>query len=179
MSLVHRILTIREPWASLAAYGIKKYETRSVPTKYRGLVFIHAGLYVDAACREKAEQHRQALFDHGLDLTSKPDWESRLPRGAVIGAALITASMSCEELSEQGKLSAIESTLGDYGPERYAWQLESPVYFQRPVMGWSGVLGLREMRGDLLERCVEQIHRSANTLQQGSLLAGACATEAA
>lgn len=37
-----KALTIWQPWASLLAYGAKKYETRSWSTKYRGPIAIHA-----------------------------------------------------------------------------------------------------------------------------------------
>lgn len=39
-----RVLTLREPWASLIGEKIKVIETRSWPTKYRGELYIHAGL---------------------------------------------------------------------------------------------------------------------------------------
>ncbi len=38
-----RVLTVRQPWATLIATGRKRIETRSMPTKYRGPVLIHAG----------------------------------------------------------------------------------------------------------------------------------------
>lgn len=39
-----KVITIREPWASLIGVKIKKIETRSWYTKYRGELYIHAGL---------------------------------------------------------------------------------------------------------------------------------------
>lgn len=46
-----KALTIHQPWASLIAYGFKRFETRGWRTNYRGLVAIHAGKWVDqAAC---------------------------------------------------------------------------------------------------------------------------------
>jgi activating signal cointegrator 1 len=38
-----KALTIRQPWASLIAAGIKTVETRSRRTNYRGPIVIHAG----------------------------------------------------------------------------------------------------------------------------------------
>lgn len=38
-----RALTIRQPWASLIAAGVKTIETRSWATSYRGSMLIHAG----------------------------------------------------------------------------------------------------------------------------------------
>lgn len=38
-----KALTIRQPWASLIAHGVKTIETRSWSTEYRGPLAIHAG----------------------------------------------------------------------------------------------------------------------------------------
>ena len=38
-----RVLTVRQPWASLIALGVKRLEVRSWATRYRGLVAVHAG----------------------------------------------------------------------------------------------------------------------------------------
>jgi hypothetical protein len=42
-----RILTVRQPFAGLLAGGVKSVELRSRPTRYRGLVAIHAALRRD------------------------------------------------------------------------------------------------------------------------------------
>ena len=42
-----RVITLKQPWATLVAEGIKKYEFRSWKTKYRGKILIHAGAGVD------------------------------------------------------------------------------------------------------------------------------------
>lgn len=41
-----KALTIRQPWATLIALGVKTIETRSWRTNYRGPLAIHAGLRV-------------------------------------------------------------------------------------------------------------------------------------
>lgn len=48
-----KVITLKQPWATLVAEGIKKYEFRSWKTKYRGKVLIHAGAGV-----EKKEMER-------------------------------------------------------------------------------------------------------------------------
>lgn len=42
-----KVITLKQPWATLVAEGIKKYEFRSWKTKYRGKVLIHAGAGLD------------------------------------------------------------------------------------------------------------------------------------
>lgn len=45
-----KVITIRQPWASLIANGYKEYEFRSWQTKYRGPLLIHAGQGLDKEC---------------------------------------------------------------------------------------------------------------------------------
>ena len=42
-----KVLTLKQPWATLVAEGIKKYEFRTWKTNYHGKVLIHAGEGVD------------------------------------------------------------------------------------------------------------------------------------
>lgn len=48
-----KVLTIKQPYASLIAYGIKKYEFRSWRTKYRGDILIQASKSVDKKAMEE------------------------------------------------------------------------------------------------------------------------------
>ena len=48
-----KVLTLKQPWATLVAEGIKKYEFRSWETKYRGKILIHAGTGIDKKELEK------------------------------------------------------------------------------------------------------------------------------
>ena len=50
-----KVLTLRQPWATLVAEGIKKYEFRSWKTNYRGKVLIHAGTVIDKDDMKKYE----------------------------------------------------------------------------------------------------------------------------
>ena len=42
-----KVLTLKQPYASLIAAGLKKYEFRSWKTNYRGTILIHAGSGID------------------------------------------------------------------------------------------------------------------------------------
>lgn len=48
-----KVLTLKQPWASLVAEGIKKYEFRTWKTNYRGKILIHAGAGIDKKEMEK------------------------------------------------------------------------------------------------------------------------------
>lgn len=48
-----KVITIREPFATLIAEGYKEYEFRTWKTKYRGEILIHAGKGIDRAAMKK------------------------------------------------------------------------------------------------------------------------------
>lgn len=50
-----KIITIKQPWATLIREGIKKYEFRSWKTNYRGEVYIHAGKGIDKQAMKRFE----------------------------------------------------------------------------------------------------------------------------
>ena len=59
-----KALTLKQPWATLVAEGIKKYEFRSWKTNYRGKVLIHAGAGID-------KQEMKRFENMNLDFPSK------------------------------------------------------------------------------------------------------------
>lgn len=50
-----KAITIKQPFASLIAAGVKEYEFRTWKTKYRGEILIHAGKGVDKKAMKKWE----------------------------------------------------------------------------------------------------------------------------
>ena len=50
-----KCITIKQPYASLIANGYKKYEFRTWRTKYRGEIYIHAGLGIDKEAMKRFE----------------------------------------------------------------------------------------------------------------------------
>ena len=50
-----KVITIKQPFATLIAEGYKKYEFRTWKTKYRGEILIHAGKGVDKSVMKRFE----------------------------------------------------------------------------------------------------------------------------
>ncbi len=48
-----KVITIKQPFATLIAEGIKEYEFRTWKTKYRGEILIHAGKGIDKKAMER------------------------------------------------------------------------------------------------------------------------------
>lgn len=52
-----KVITIKQPFASLIAEGLKEYEFRTWKTKYRGKILIHAGKSIDKEAMKKFEKY--------------------------------------------------------------------------------------------------------------------------
>ena len=52
-----KVITIKQPWATLIAEGLKEYEFRTWNTKYRGDILIHAGKSIDKKAMERFKSY--------------------------------------------------------------------------------------------------------------------------
>lgn len=48
-----KVITLKQPWATLVAENIKKYEFRTWKYNYRGEILIHAGVGIDMDAMKK------------------------------------------------------------------------------------------------------------------------------
>lgn len=106
--------------------GIKTIETRSWGTQYRGPILIHASL-------GKAGN----IFADEIPFKKYiPDFRN-LPFGAIIGQATISDVIKVEDLGMNdeliNRLTMEEKAFGDYSKGRYAWILEEPEQFNKPI----------------------------------------------
>lgn len=52
-----RVITLKQPWASLVANGLKIYEFRNMNYSYRGKILIHAGKGVDREALKRVKEY--------------------------------------------------------------------------------------------------------------------------
>lgn len=106
-----KVLTIKQPFATLIAEGLKEYEFRTWKTKYRGEVLIHAGKEIDKKAMEK--------YKH-LNLT--------YPTGCIIAKATITDCVKIDDNARKmlsSKNSIIYSSIiEDSNCNGYGFRLE-------------------------------------------------------
>ena len=77
-----RVLTLWQPWATLFAYDVKKFETRPSPTRHTGQYLIHAAARpISGEIREKCEHPD---FLEILQKIGFSSWQD-LPFGAIVG----------------------------------------------------------------------------------------------
>ena len=120
-----KVLTIKEPWATLIIDGYKKYEFRSWKVNYRGKILIHAGMSCD-------EDMLERFKDYNLECN----------KGAIIGEAdLVDCIKVTKEFNQE--LRDIDPIV--YGRsnhvETYAWKLDNIIKYEKPIY-IKGKLGL-------------------------------------
>lgn len=54
--MIMRVITLKQPWASLVAEGLKEYEFRNMKYSYRGKILIHAGKGIDKEAMERVKK---------------------------------------------------------------------------------------------------------------------------
>lgn len=76
-----KVISIKQPFATLIIEGYKEYEFRTWKTKYRGPIYIHASLGIDKSVMEKYK-----------------DLNLEYPSGCIIGKATLN---DCLEINDE------------------------------------------------------------------------------
>ena len=103
-----KVLSIREPYASLIKLKIKTIETRSFNTNYRGELYIHASL-------------SKSNVDDELSKLFTPMYGKIICKCKLVDCVLMTENY-VKEIKEK---MPMEYNCGLYEAGRYAWILES------------------------------------------------------
>ena len=121
-----KVLTIKQPWATLIMEGYKRFEFRSWQTKYRGDLLIHAGKGVD---REAVSRLKKYMPEE-------------LPKGKILGRVKLIDCIKCDENFKNKCLQENKDVYAKSSfKENYAWQLEIEEVYKEPIEA-KGQLGL-------------------------------------
>ncbi len=132
-----RALSVRQPWASLLALGIKRYETRSWSTGYRGWLALHTSQdRTRTEATESASAILGALLETGEHDAAVDLWGGWQRRGEFIALLRLDG---CER-TEAADVHPEERMVGDWTPGRWAWRVGVSVPI-RPIKA-RGALGL-------------------------------------
>ena len=112
-----KVLSVRQPWASLIAAGIKDVENRTWSTPYRGILYIHASQRFDRDGYDFQAESSEVIFG------CPPDDILRSPgefiRGALIARVVVRDVIMYDE--------SIEDQLSPWHDEdAYGWYLVDP-----------------------------------------------------
>ena len=122
-----KVLTIREPFATLIKDKVKIYETRSWKTNYRGEIYIHAA---------KARSNASNVNIASTYLKSQENSEH-----IICKCLLKDCIYMDEDFINKVKKNKEEYNSGHYEIGRYAWQLEVIEVLKEPIYA-KGQLGV-------------------------------------
>ena len=139
-----KTLSLLAPWGWLIPHGLKKIETRSWRTEYRGRIAIHV------SARFSKEQRKLCVLEPFLSALCAYKSPPDLWRGCVIGTAELfdcvpTFVDGIPNVRQPARISN-EFAFGDYSAERWMWFLRDARQFKEPVPA-KGMLGLWEWNG--------------------------------
>lgn len=119
-----KVLTVKQPWASLIVNKYKIYEFRSWKTNFRGKILIHAGLATD-------KKYINLCKSYNLEFIN----------GAIIGEAEIVDCILVDEIFNKylNKLNNLVYHHDYIG--LYAWKLDNIKMYDKPIF-IKGKLGL-------------------------------------
>ena len=121
-----KVLTIKQPWATLIMEGYKCFEFRSWQTKYRGDLLIHAGKGID---KEAVNRLKKYLPEE-------------LPKGKILGKVKLIDCIKCDENFKNKCLQENKDVYAKSSfKENYAWQLEIEEVYKEQI-DVKGQLGL-------------------------------------
>ena len=122
-----KVLSIKEPFATLIKDGVKIYETRSWKTNYRGEIYIHASLSLS-----KSE---------GVGSANKYLKSEIKPGFILCKCELVDCIPMTDEFIKYINKETSEYDYGLYSEGRYAWKLKVLEVLDEPILA-KGKLGI-------------------------------------
>lgn len=144
-----RAISLWQPWASTVALGLKRFETRSWPTDYRGPLAIHAAKSTQGRDFFEMKLLMTGATRHAFDRAGLYSWMT-LPKGAIVAVCDLQI---CLPTPSAESIPVIEAMLGDYSPGRFAWHLANVRWLKTPygIAGHQGFFNVPDDLGELVE----------------------------
>lgn len=122
-----KVLSIKEPFATLIKDGIKIYETRSWKTNYRGEIYIHASKSLSKSDNvEKASKYLKSDINPGYILCK---------------CELVDCIPMTKEFINYIYNNTNEADYGRFSEERFAWKIKVLEILPTPIKA-NGKLGI-------------------------------------
>jgi hypothetical protein len=126
-----KVLSLKEPWASLIKEGIKHIETRSWSTKYRGELYIQASMRI--LTKKNLTEYKEQL-----DLLKDKNFKYGY---IILKCNLVGCIYMTEDYINSIKSNHNEYISGSYSVGRYAWILKDIEVLKDPIEA-KGQLGI-------------------------------------
>lgn len=147
-----KALSIKQPWASLIAHGIKDIENRTWKTHFRGRIYIHAS----AKSVVKWEKFTSILDEKQLCEVLKDEHNlnaNSFPTSVIIGEVdIIDCVINHESIwAEKMEIHICEETgiqiLNKNQKYIWNWVLANPVLYDKPILNVKGKLSFWKWEG--------------------------------
>lgn len=130
-----KALSIKQPWASLIANGVKDIENRTWKTNFRGRIYIHASGH--PAFTGSYKENLPIDFWGGVSEAEKRNLlDSFQNRGAIIGEVDIVDCV----INHHSEWAEKSSFLTGCSVPIYNWVLANPVMYDKPILNVKGKL---------------------------------------
>lgn len=140
-----KALSIKQPWASLIAHGIKDIENRTWKTNFRGRIYIHASA-------KRAGRTITLLTTEQCNCIKDNSWSDSKEEvtSAIIGEVdiidcVINHPSIWAENSEYEQVGPYLTYKND--KPIYKWVLANPVLYEKPILNVKGKLSFWEWHG--------------------------------
>lgn len=127
-----RVLSVRQPYASLLVLGPKKYEARTWKTDYRGPVLIHASSSAVSSTMIHDIEGNREMLEAVQSIGWKTDTAIKdLPRSTIIGQVDLVGIVPSEECTEA---TSLDHDLAAYpSSDTYYWMVANRLPI-RPIV---------------------------------------------
>jgi hypothetical protein len=134
-----KALTIKQPWASLIARGIKDVENRTWRTNYRGRIYIHASANKKLVRNDLifSGQQLHEVFNAMPKDKVAVKWFETFPLSAIIGEVDIVDCVLNHPSIWAERFFRGEKPL-------WNWELANPVLYDEPILNVKGKLSFWE-----------------------------------
>lgn len=136
---VEKALSIKQPWASLIAHGIKDIENRTWRTNFRGRIYIHA-----SGQMVKHEYIGDIFSKEQLNYLKENNFFEHIKNvklSAIIGEVdIVDCTINHESIWAEKTPSIYEDTPIKDRVIIYNWVLANPVLYDEPILNVKGKL---------------------------------------
>lgn len=132
--MIHKVITVKQPWARLIAQGVKNIENRTWKTNYRGRVLIHASSI-------------PVKMINPNNVFTKEQWNSLsdgIQKEIICGKDYVNSAIigSVEIVDCVVNHSSIWAEKGVYN-----WVLANPILYSKPIENVKGKLSFWDYSG--------------------------------
>lgn len=156
-----KVLSIRQPWASMIVRGLKRFEIRTWSTPYRGQLIIHASSATPT--KALADEVFEEFPELGelmsrVGIASLKDLRA-LPRSAIVGVVTLVDVLDSEAV--KGLATVDDATiLDEVDDANFHWLLSNAVEIE-PVTGINGKLNLWKLDAPTEKTVLARLSRGA------------------